>query len=54
MDMNELEELLKSIRNRCFIAAIIIHEPHLLPTILEDLYEDAQTIVMEYCVKETS
>ena len=62
MNPEELRELVKSIRNRCDITTILLelgdnnigsdYPLHLLPTILEDLYEDAQTIVTEYCVKE--
>ena len=55
MEEPELRELVKSIRNRCDIALLLTGHStnHLLPTILEDLSVDAQTIVMEYCTKET-
>lgn len=54
MDISEVEELIKSIRNRCEISQVLIQvgAEDLLPTVLEDLYEDAQTIALEYCVKE--
>ena len=50
--MDELMELLKSIRNRVDIATILINlgRDELLPTILEDMYQDCQTITDEYCV----
>ena len=55
MEINELQELIKSIRNRCYIADILIEKGRfeLLPTVLEDLHTDSQTIALEYCVKET-
>ena len=55
MELDELSELIKSIRNRCFIADILIEQgrPELLPTVLEDLHLDSQTIALDYCVKET-
>lgn len=58
MNNEELKELLKSITNRCIIAKFLLDSleesrtHHLLPTILEDMYEDAQTIALEYCAKE--
>ena len=50
-----LKELVKSIRNRCDIFLIIYELPHaqkLLPTLLEDLYADAQQIIWDYCLEE--
>ena len=58
----ELTELIKSIRNRCDIYILITnisslsHEEradveHLLPTLLEDLFTDAQEIIDNYCIK---
>ena len=62
MNPEELRELVQSIRNRCDITTILLelgdnnvssdYPLHLLPTILKDLLEDAQTIVAEYCIKE--
>ena len=50
--LEELTELIKSIKNRCDIYLLICHSgaEHLLPTLLEDLYVDAQQIIDEYCV----
>jgi len=47
----ELEDLIGSIRNRCDIARLLMLQERvdLLPTVLEDLYGDAQKIVLEYC-----
>ena len=53
--MNELKELVKSIRNRCDIFLYICDSPecqHLLPTLLEDLYVDAQQIIDNFCIVE--
>ena len=50
----ELTELVKSIKNRCDIYLSIREIPELqaqLYTILEDLCEDAQTILDEYCTE---
>ena len=58
----ELIELIKAIQNRCAIILLIWDMranrtgedkiDYALPTILEDLYTDAQTIVDNYCVKD--
>jgi len=51
--LSELMELIKAIRNRCD-ACLDLHcigREHLLHTILEDLYDDAQTIIDEYCIE---
>jgi hypothetical protein len=47
-----LEEQLKTTRNLCDTALILIHTNNqkLLPTILETLYEQTQQIVDENCV----
>lgn len=48
-----LIELIKSIRNRCDIVLAIQgfdDLQHCIPTALEDLYEDAQEIMDEYCI----
>jgi len=55
-DRHELKELLKSIRNRCEIAEFLIDSgvssvDKWLPTILEDMYVDCQTVIDEYCVE---
>ena len=49
----ELKELVKSIRNRTEIFLLICDLPHaqkLLATLLEDLFQDAQTIIDKHCV----
>jgi len=48
-----LVELVKSIRNRCDVVLAIQgfdDLQHSIPTILEDLYGDAQAIMDEYCI----
>ena len=49
-----LVELLESIRNRCDAALLLIkHDAtNLLATLLEDIHEDSQTIIDEYCVEK--
>jgi hypothetical protein len=49
----ELTELIKAIRNRCDIYDLVqkADAAHLLPTLLEDLFADAQTIIDEYCTE---
>ena len=52
---DELTEIIKAIRNRCDVVLTLIEHygtEHLIPTVLEDLYTDAQTIVDNYCVKD--
>ena len=52
---DELAEIIKAIRNRCDVVLTLIEHygtEHLIPTVLEDLYTDAQTIVDDYCVKD--
>ena len=58
-ELGQLIDLLQSIRNRCDIAQHLIlfkdSAPELtatLPTILEDLAEDSQLVVLRYCVKD--
>jgi len=50
-----LSDLVLAIRNRCdaflYLYRMGPDARHILPTILEDLYEDAQQVV-EYCVHE--
>lgn len=52
--MDELKDELESIQNRCEIALLIIETGHtyLLPTILEYIFEGAQSIIDEKCIKE--
>ena len=47
-------DLLESIRNRCDAALLLIkHDAnHLLATLLEDIHEDSQIIIDEYCVEK--
>lgn len=48
-----LVELVKSIRNRCLIFLILLERPEapgLVATLLEDIYQDAQEIIDDYCV----
>ena len=54
-ELEDLGELIKAIRNRCDIWLLLQESKeierikHLYPTLLEDLYTDAQTILDEYC-----
>jgi len=52
--LTELAELLKAIRNRCDAAILLIQQNHtnLLATLLEDIHEDSQTIVDDYCIEK--
>jgi len=55
MNKNEVTELIKAIRHRCDIYLILAdmeNTGHLLPTVLEDMHEDSQAIIGEYCVEE--
>ena len=51
MDRAEVTELVKSIVNRCLIYLLIEGKENedLLPTLLEDIYQDAQEIVLGFC-----
>ena len=53
--MNEdwLPEQLKTISNLCKVAQILINVGHgeLLPTVLELLFEQAQELTLDHCVK---
>ena len=52
MDIPRLQEQLKTIRNLCEISLLVAkpeHE-HLLPSILENLYLEAQNMVESQCV----
>lgn len=48
-----LKETLKTIGNHCQIAQMLIDldKQDLLPTVLEEIYEDAQGVIDEHCVK---
>ncbi len=52
---NDLEERLKTTRNRAEIALLLIAQSReeLLPTMLEDIYFGAQLILDKYCIKST-
>jgi len=52
---NDLEERLKTTRNRAEIALLLIAQgrEELLPTMLEDIYFGTQLILDKYCVKST-
>jgi len=55
MNKGEVTELIKAIRHRCDIYLILAdmeNTGHLLPTVLEDMHEDSQAIIGEYCVEE--
>ena len=51
---HDLEERIKTIRNRCHIALILIERADfdLLSTILEDMHYGTQIIIDLYCIKE--
>ena len=55
--MDRLTELIKAIRNRCDIYLALQDNAdaekikHIIPTLLEDMHEDSQAIVDEYCVE---
>jgi len=51
--MEDLIELVKSIKVRCEVIQLLYRTPDYLmciPTVMEDLYEDAQTAVTEFCI----
>ena len=56
--MDRLTELVKAIRNRCEIYLTLQNSvswekiSHAIPTLLEDMHEDSQAIVDEYCVEK--
>ena len=53
--MEDLIEMLKSIRNRCDIAETLYRmtgKLYLIPTVLEDLYKAAQDMIDAYCVEQ--
>jgi len=55
--LGDLTELVKQVRNRCDIYLLLLQghyceksiEP-LLPTLLEDMYEDCKEMIDRYCV----
>ncbi len=49
---NDLEERLKTARNRCSIALLLIEHgrDELLPTVLEELFYGCQIILDRHCV----
>jgi len=55
--MDRLTELIKAIRNRCEIYLVLQNSidrekiSHAIPTLLEDIHEDSQAIMDEYCVE---
>lgn len=54
MDTLQLEEYLKTAKNRIEIATVLIQvkRPDLLPTILEDLQYTVQLIIDDFCVAQ--
>ena len=54
--MDELKEQLKTMKNLCDIAVVLIeqHKNSLLPTILELIYLESQHITEEHCIKPES
>ena len=49
------QEAIKTLMNKCAIALILtsLGKQELLPTITEDILEDAQKMVDEYCVEDS-
>lgn len=49
-----LEEYIKTTKNLCDIAILVMrgNQEYLLPTVLELLYIETQSIVDDYCIKE--
>lgn len=47
-----LYESIKTIKNLCEVAQVLINigQQNLLPTILELLYQEAQSVIDEHCV----
>ena len=56
LSVEEALEYIESIRRKCEIAALVHKQGRddLLPTVFEDLYEDAQTVVEGFCVVKES
>jgi len=52
---DRLVEIIKQIKNRCDAVLWLLENPdsfYVLPTILEDIYQDAQLIIDEYCIHD--
>ena len=52
--LSERTELVRAIANRCEIYLIlqsVENTEHLIPTVLEDLFDDAQMVIDEYCIE---
>jgi hypothetical protein len=55
MDTDELAEIIKSIRNRCDVVLTLLEHcgtDNLIPTVLEDLYQDSQLLIEQYCTED--
>lgn len=51
----ELAETIKQIKNRCDAVLWLLENPdafYVLPTLLGDIYEDAQLIVEDFCIDD--
>jgi len=51
---NELYEAVRAIRNRCdaiLSLRLVDNIEHVLPTLLEDMHEDSQMIMDDYCIE---
>ncbi len=52
-EIHYFKEALKTISNHCQIAQMLVDtKPELLPTVLEEIFEDAQTLLETHCVEE--
>ena len=50
---DNLKDLINSIQNRCeifWLIADLPSSPYLVSTLLEDLYNDSQVIIDNYCI----
>lgn len=54
MEYQPLTDLMHSIRNKTLIADILIkrNDHDLIPTVVEEILQDAQTAVDDFCVRE--
>jgi len=53
-EIQELKDILDSMSNKIETCFILIGDyPRLLPTQLEHIYEDAQKIMDDYCIKKS-
>ena len=55
--LSDLTELVKQVRNRCDIYLLLLRSHYceesiqpLLPTLLEDMFEDCQQVIDHHCV----